>query len=72
MTMWWRAITGAVMCLVGAVWIGQGSGAVHGSVMTGHSQYTVLGAVVAAVGIVLLGWALLIRRRAADRQQQGE
>jgi predicted MFS family arabinose efflux permease len=63
---WWRAIVGAVLCVIGAVWIGQGIGAVHGSVMTGHSQYTVLGAVLAAIGLALLAWAWLIRRRNAD------
>ncbi|HEV2345514.1 MAG TPA: hypothetical protein VGS97_15555 [Actinocrinis sp.] len=67
--MWWRVVVGVVMCAVGGVWIGQGSGAIRGSVMTGHSQYTALGAVVAAVGVLLLVWAgmLAARRRGADQ-----
>lgn len=67
--MWWRVVVGVVMCAVGGVWIGQGSGAIHGSVMTGHSQYTALGAVVAAVGVLLLVWAALlaVRRRGTDQ-----
>ncbi len=54
------------MCLVGAVWIGQGIGAVHGSAMTGHSQYTTLGAILAALGVALLAWAWFIRRHDID------
>jgi hypothetical protein len=64
---WWRALTGVVLCLVGAVWIGQGIGTVHGSVMTGHSQYAALGAVIAAVGVALLIWAGIIWRHDANR-----
>jgi hypothetical protein len=61
--MWKRAIAGVVLCLVGALWIGQGSGAVKGSVMSGHSQYTALGAVLIIIGIGLLAWAWRIRSR---------
>jgi hypothetical protein len=53
---WIRRVVGVVLCAVGAVWIGQGFGAVHGSVMTGHRQYAVLGIIVALAGIVLIGW----------------
>jgi protein-S-isoprenylcysteine O-methyltransferase Ste14 len=66
----WRAITGAVLCVIGAVWIGQGVGAVHGSSMTGHSQYTALGAVLAAIGLALLAWAWIIRRNGADHPSE--
>jgi predicted MFS family arabinose efflux permease len=67
---WWRAIVGFVMFLIGAVWIGQGTGSVRGSVMTGHSQYTALGAVLAALGLALLVWAWLIRRRGTDHRPE--
>lgn len=60
--MWWRAVIGIVALAVGGVWIGQGVGAVHGSFMTGHSQYTGLGIVVALGGLGLLGWAVRIWR----------
>lgn len=56
--MWWRALVGLVAVVVGGVWIGQGVGAVHGSFMTGHSEYTVLGSVLAAFGLAMLGWAV--------------
>lgn len=60
--MWWRAILGVVLCAVGAVWIAQGSGAVHGSMMTGHSQYAGLGALLVVIGVGLLVWAWMVRR----------
>lgn len=63
--MWWRAIVGVVLCAVGAVWAGQGSGAIHGSTMTGHSQYTGLGAIVIIVGLGFLVWAWQVRRGTA-------
>jgi hypothetical protein len=67
--MWWRTIVGVVMCLVGGLWIGQGSGAVKGSVMTGHSQYTALGAALVVVGLLMLVWAgLLAMRRRGTHQ----
>ena len=59
--MWIRIGIGVVLCLVGAVWIAHGSGAMHGSMMTGHGQYTVLGVVAVIGGIILI--ALSVRRR---------
>jgi drug/metabolite transporter (DMT)-like permease len=60
---WWRALVGVVVLAVGALWIGQGIGAVHGSFMTGHRQYEVLGIVVALAGAVMIGWAIRVGRR---------
>jgi hypothetical protein len=34
---WSRGIVGVVLCLVGAVWVAQGTGAMHGSSMSGKS-----------------------------------
>ena len=56
--MWWRAALGVVALAVGGLWIGQGVGAVKGSFMTGHSQYTVLGIIVTVIGLSLIGWAV--------------
>lgn len=61
--MWWRGVTGAVALAVGALWIGQGVGTVHGSFMTGHQEYTVLGAAVTLAGLAMLGWGFLVGRR---------
>jgi hypothetical protein len=52
-----RVIIGTLLCLAGVVWILQGLDVVHGSVMSGRGGYTVLGAVVLAVGAVTLVWA---------------
>jgi len=59
--MWLRGVVGLVLVVVGGVWIAQGSGAVHGSAMSGHSQYAALGVVVLVVGLALIGWAWRIK-----------
>jgi protein-S-isoprenylcysteine O-methyltransferase Ste14 len=59
---WVRGIVGVVLCLVGAVWVAQGTGALHGSGMSGHGQYTVLGALVIVIGLLMLVWADRARR----------
>jgi hypothetical protein len=63
---WIRGIAGIVLCVVGAVWIAQGSGTMHGTGMSGHSQFALLGGVVVVVGLALLAWAAVIRRRRAS------
>lgn len=55
--MWTRAILGVVLCLVGALFIGQGTDAIHGSTMSGHAQWAVVGAVLIVLGTTLLLWA---------------
>jgi hypothetical protein len=60
---WIRGIAGVVFCALGAVWIAQGSGAMRGSGMSGHAQFALLGGVAVIVGLALLAWAALIRRR---------
>jgi uncharacterized membrane protein YhiD involved in acid resistance len=60
--MWVRGIIGAVLCLVGGVWVAQGTGALHGSGMSGHGQYAVLGVVVIVAGLLALAWANRARR----------
>lgn len=59
----WRAGVGIVAIAVGVVWMGQGLGSIHGSFMTGHSQYTALGSVLVGLGLALLAWAAWLRRR---------
>jgi hypothetical protein len=61
--MWTRGIAGVVLCLIGAVWIAQGTNAVHGSAMSGHGRYAVLGIAVVLIGLALLAWAWRIRKR---------
>ena len=60
--MWTRGIAGIVACLVGAVWIAQGTDVLHGSGMSGQGQWAVIGSVVLLIGLGLIAWALRIRR----------
>lgn len=54
--MWTRGLIGLAMIAVGVLWIAQGTGTVRGSMMSGHSQYAVLG-----VGVILGGLVLVVR-----------
>jgi uncharacterized membrane protein len=49
-----RLVIGVVLCLVGALWIGQGVGAIGGSSMTGHAVWAVFGAIAVVFGVSLL------------------
>ncbi|MDQ1384985.1 MAG: hypothetical protein QOG65_2364 [Actinomycetota bacterium] len=49
-----RRILGVVLVAIGGVWIAQGSGALHGSFMTGEALWTVIGVIAALFGIALL------------------
>jgi hypothetical protein len=50
-------IAGAVMVLLGAVWILQGINILPGSFMTGQIQWAIYGAVLAIAGVVVILWA---------------
>jgi len=47
-------ILGALLTLVGLVWILQGFNILLGSMMSGQIQYAILGLVVAVIGITLI------------------
>jgi hypothetical protein len=51
-----RRAVGALLCLTGVVWIGQGTNLIQGSSMTGSTFWAVMGAVCFVAGLVLLGW----------------
>jgi hypothetical protein len=59
-----RVIGGLLLCAVGAVWLGQGTGLIHGSFMTGEALWAVIGAVLLGLGVALLATAWRLRRRA--------
>ena len=42
--------------LIGLIWILQGVNLVPGSFMTGHIQWAILGAILAAVGAAMVWW----------------
>ncbi|HEY7107063.1 MAG TPA: hypothetical protein VH986_11715 [Acidimicrobiia bacterium] len=49
-----RVGIGLVCVLVGAIWVGQGVGWIHGSFMTGEAVWAVIGAVLLVVGGFLI------------------
>ena len=57
-----RRIVGIILVVIGGVWIAQGSGALHGSFMTGEALWTVIGVIAALLGIALLVGAARDRR----------
>ena len=64
-----RGIGGVILVLLGAVWIAQGTGSMSGSSMSGHGQYTLLGVIVALIGVFLLVPGLASPRPAGPRAQ---
>ena len=54
---WIRGVVGVGLCLVGIVFILQGTNVIHGSGMSGHGGYAGLGGVLVVAGVALLGWA---------------
>lgn len=46
-------VIGAILVLLGAVWIGQGLGYIKGSFMTGQPQWAVIGGAAVIAGIAL-------------------
>ena len=61
--MWSRIVSGSFICLVGLVWIAQGTNVLHGSGMSGHGVWALIGAVVVLLGVAMLVWAWRIRNR---------
>jgi len=51
-------ILGALLVLIGLIWIGQGLGLIAGSVMTGDRTWFYVGIVMVVIGAVLLGLGL--------------
>ena len=61
-----RLAVAAVLFLVGLVWIGQGTGKIPGSAMSGVSFWAAVGVVLVVVSIVILAWE---RWRMAKRRR---
>jgi hypothetical protein len=62
---WLRLVVAAILLLVGVVWIGQGTGTVAGSAMSGQSMWAVIGGVLVVAGLAIGAWELV--RRPASR-----
>jgi hypothetical protein len=60
---WVKGIVGVICVLIGLGWIGQGTGLLPGSVMSGQLMWAIIGAVLVVVG----GWLLrsVVRARSA-------
>ena len=58
MRQWIRPIVGAILLVIGVIWVMQGSGAMGHGGMSGHSQWLIIGLIVAVAGLVLLGGAI--------------
>jgi hypothetical protein len=61
-----RLAVAAVLLIVGVLWIGQGTGTVAGSAMSGQSRWGLVGGVLVVVGLVI-GARELVRRPAGRR-----
>jgi len=59
----WRLVVAAVLLIVGGLWIGQGTGTVGGSAMSGQSMWAIVGAVLVVAGLAI-GISELTRRPA--------
>ena len=53
-------VLGVIAVIGGVIWVGQGTGVIPGSFMTGDRTWLVIGLIVGVVGIILL--ALGLRR----------
>ena len=57
-----RVRVGALLAVIGGVWIGQGTGLIPGSIMTSDVRWAIAGAVLLVVAVALI-WSA----RRADR-----
>ena len=66
-----RVVIGVVLCLVGALWFGQGVGWFGGSFMSGQAVWAVIGVIAILFGITLLRGSRRTRGRADDPGASG-
>jgi len=52
-----KLIVGIIFVLLGGLWVLQGSNMLAGSAMSGQSQWLIIGAIVAVVGVGLIVWS---------------
>ena len=56
-------LLGVLVFLVGVLFVGQGTNVIHGSSMSGHGGYAVLGGVLVVIGLGLVTWAQRLHSR---------
>ncbi|MEV4622059.1 hypothetical protein AB0J74_25535 [Asanoa sp. NPDC049573] len=61
---WFRLTLGLLAVVVGLLWTLQGLGTLRGSAMSGDDAWTIIGPIVAGIGLVLLVLGLRARNRA--------
>ena len=52
-----KLIVGIIFVLLGGLWVLQGSNMLAGSAMSGQSQWLIIGAIVALIGVGLIVWS---------------
>lgn len=52
---WLKGVVGLLLALVGVAWLGQGTGLLPGSFMSGRALWAVIGLICLAIG----GWLVL-------------
>ena len=62
---WAWLIVGVLAVLVGAVWTLQGLNVLKGSAMSGGTMWTIIGIIVAVVGLALVGIGAGVGRKRA-------
>lgn len=58
-----RLLLAGIVALLGLVWIGQGSGIIGGSAMSGSSFWEIIGVVLVLVGLVVVAMEWLRRSK---------
>ena len=59
---WVSLVVGALIALIGLVWIGQGVGLIGGGFMSGNGMWAVIGLVLLVIGGLLVIRALRVRQ----------
>ena len=59
---WVSLVVGALIALIGLVWIGQGVGLIGGGFMSGNGMWAVIGLVLAVIGGLLVIRAVRVRQ----------
>ncbi len=62
--MGYRSGIGALLLLIGGLWVAQGTDILKGSAMTGHGSWAAAGLVAGLLGAGLIVWDVLLHRRA--------